>query len=207
VTVYALTFKQRVDGYGVVTTLVNAPLTVGQDIVLAGLGQGLDGSQTVYALPQFLVTGVNEFGIVQVNQNVPIPNQVVFINAGPDILRESTTGTLSTGVCTWIDEDDLADWLGIDVSTQAEEDFLEQCADASNQFCFRRRNEAGYTDSLTTPPSEDVKLGTIMYAGALYRQRGSIDTFASFDGMSTAAITGLAPIIKQLLGIDRPQVA
>jgi hypothetical protein len=207
VTVYSITFKQRVDDFGVVTLLVNAPLTVGQDIVTAGLGQGLDGSHVIYALPQYLVTGVNEFGIVQVNQNVPIPNQVVFIDAGPNIVRESTTGTLSTGVCTWIDEDDLADWLGIDVSTQAEEDFLEQCAASSSQFSFRRRNEAGYTDSLTTPPSEDVKLGTIMYAGALYRQRGSIDTFASFDGMSTAAITGLAPIIKQLLGIDRPQVA
>jgi hypothetical protein len=46
-----------------------------------------------------------------------------------------------------------------------------------------------------------------MYAGALYRQRGAIDQFASFDGMSTAMVTGLAPIIKQLLGIDRPQVA
>jgi hypothetical protein len=46
-----------------------------------------------------------------------------------------------------------------------------------------------------------------MYGGALYRQRGSIDQFASFDPMSTASVVGLSPIIKQLLGIDRPQVA
>lgn len=207
-TVYAITYEQRVDDYGVVTLLVNAPLTVGQDIVLTGLGHGLDGAHTVYALPQFLVTGVDEYGLVEVNQNVPIANQVVFYDAGPDVQRVAVQGaTLATGVCTWIDDDDVADWLGIEVATSAEEDFLEQCADASNQFCFRRRNEAGYTDSLSTPPSDDVKLGTIMYAGALYRQRGSIDTFASFDGMSTATITGLSPIIKQLLGIDRPQVA
>ncbi len=60
---------------------------------------------------------------------------------------------------------------------------------------------------MTTSPSGDVTLGTIMYGGALYRQRGSIDTFASFTEMGTAPTTGLSPLIKQLLGIDRPQVA
>jgi hypothetical protein len=68
--------------------------------------------------------------------------------------------------------------------------------------------EAGYFDSLTTVPSQDVKLGTIMYAGALYRARGSLgDSFATFDGMGTAPMIGMGPMVKQLLGIDRPQVA
>jgi hypothetical protein len=31
--------------------------------------------------------------------------------------------------------------------------------------------------------------------------------FASFDGMGTVPTTGLSPIIKQLAGIPRPQVA
>ena len=207
-TVYAITFKQRVDNFGVVTLLVNAPLTVGQDIVTAGLGHGLDGSHVIYALPQYLVTGVDEYGIVTVNPNIPIPNQVVFADSGPDVDRVAVTGaTLSTGVCLWIDDEDVADWLGIEVATSAESDFLEFCAQSSNDFCYRRRRESGYVDPLATPPSDDVKLGTVMYAGALYRQRGAIDQFASFDGMSTAMVTGLAPIIKQLLGIDRPQVA
>ena len=52
------------------------------------------------------------------------------------------------------------------------------CASAANAFCYRRRQEAGYVDSLTTSPSGDVTLGTIQYGGALYRQRGSIDVFA-----------------------------
>jgi hypothetical protein len=207
-TVYAITFKQRVDDFGVVTTLVNAPLTVGQEIVTAGLGQGLDGSHVIYALPQFLVTGVDELGQVVVNPNVPLPNQVVYANTGSDIERTAVSGaTLATGVCLWIDDEDVADWLGIEVATSAESDFLELCAQSSNDFCYRRRREAGYVDPLLTPPSDDVKLGCVMYAGALYRQRGAIDQFASFDGMSTAMVTGLAPIIKQLLGIDRPQVA
>jgi hypothetical protein len=207
-TVYAITFQQRVDNFGVVTLLVNAPLTVGQNIVTAGLGHGLDGSHIIYALPQYLVTGVDEYGQIVVNQNIAIPNQVVFADSGVDIAREPVTGgTLATGVCTWIDDNDVADWLGIEVATSAETDFLEICAQSSNDFCYRRRREAGYVDPLATPPSEDVKLGCVMYAGALYRQRGAIDSFASFDGMSTAQIVGLAPIVKQLLGIDRPQVA
>jgi hypothetical protein len=207
-TVYAITFRQRVDNFTVVTTLVNGPFTVGQDIQTAGLGSGQDGTHVIYALPQNLVTGVNQLGQILTDPNVPLPNQVVYANSGPNIARESVTGaTLTTGVCTWIDEDDIAAWIGIEVATDAEEEFLEQCADATNQFCYRRRREAGYVDSLTTPPSEDVKLGTIMYGGALYRQRGAIDQFASFDGMSTASVVGLAPIVKQLLGVDRPAVA
>jgi hypothetical protein len=137
-----------------------------------------------------------------------IPNQVVFFDSGPDVARVAVTGaTLTTGTCTWIDDEDIADWLGIAVATVDETAFLELCAEAANAFCYRRRQEAGYDDALATPPSNDVKLGTIMYGGAMYRQRGSIDQFASFDAMSTAQIVGLSPIIKQLLGIDRPQVA
>jgi hypothetical protein len=56
-------------------------------------------------------------------------------------------------------------------------------------------------------PSGDVKLGTIQYGGMLYRQRGSIDSFAQFDTNAMNPVTGLSGVIKQLLGVDRPQVA
>jgi hypothetical protein len=46
-----------------------------------------------------------------------------------------------------------------------------------------------------------------MYGGALYRQRGSMDSFASFQSMGTVPVMGLNGMIRQLLGIDRPQVA
>ena len=81
------------------------------------------------------------------------------------------------------------------------------CAAASNAFVFRRRQESNYFDSPTVVPSSDVKLGTIMYGGALYRQRGGVQDFASFDGLGTANSFGLSPIIKQLLGINRAVVA
>ena len=85
--------------------------------------------------------------------------------------------------------------------------FLTICASACSQFAWRRRMEAGYIDSLTTVPSQDVLLGTQMYGGSLYRQRGSVDQFASFQNMGVTPVMGLNGMIRQLLGIDRPQVA
>jgi hypothetical protein len=47
-----------------------------------------------------------------------------------------------------------------------------------------------------------------MLCGAYFRQRGSIDQFASFDSMGQAITTNaFTPMVKQLLGIDRPAVA
>ncbi|MGA0179275.1 MAG: hypothetical protein ACO3IC_10050, partial [Burkholderiaceae bacterium] len=120
----------------------------------------------------------------------------------------AATGTLTfTPTCTWITAGQIEDWLGIGTATAADTTFLTQCAAAVNQMAFRRRVEAGYYDSLTTSPSADVTLGVIMWGGALYRARGSVDVFASFNEMGTAPTVGLSPMIKQLLGIDRPQVA
>jgi hypothetical protein len=45
-----------------------------------------------------------------------------------------------------------------------------------------------------------------MYGGALYRQRGAIDQFASFTEMGTAPVVGLSPVIKQLLGLGAHSV-
>jgi hypothetical protein len=103
---------------------------------------------------------------------------------------------------------DVTAWLNITVASANDTALITTAAAAASQFCWRRRMEAGYFDSLTTVPSQDVKLGTIMYAGALYRARGSLgDSFATFDGMGTAPMIGMGPMVKQLLGIDRPQVA
>jgi hypothetical protein len=206
---YSITYQQRVDDYGVVTLLSNAPLNVGDSVTTTGLNHGLNGTYQVYALPQHLVTGVDQYGNLTVDLGVPIPNQVVFYDAGQDVAREAVSpyGVLTTGTCTWITAGDIEDWLGIPVATVADQTFLTQCAAAANAFCYRRRQEAGYVDSLTNVPNGSVKLGTIQYGGMLYRQRGSIDDFASFNQNGATAVTGLSGVIKQLLGIDRPQVA
>ena len=205
---YSVTNKYLVDDYAVVELLTQADLELGVTVTVAGVDATFNGSYTVRALPQYLFTGVDTQGDLLYDYNIPIRHQVLYARTASNVDRVAATGTLAyTPTCTWITAGQIEDWLGIGTATAADTAFLTQCASAANQFAFRRRQEAGYVDGLTTSPSGDVTLGTIMYGGALYRQRGSIDTFASFTEMGTAPTTGLSPLIKQLLGIDRPQVA
>jgi hypothetical protein len=118
-------------------------------------------------------------------------------------------GTLNfTPTCTWITAAQIEDYIGLELTGVDDAAFLVQCAAAANAFAYRRRVEAGYlSESLSTVPSADVSLGTIMVGAAYFRQRGSFNTIASFDGMGIAASNGITPMVLQLLGINRPQVA
>ena len=208
--VYSVTFTQRLDDYAVVQTLTEPDLDLGMAFTLASCGASFNGSHTVYALPAYLFMGVNSMGDPVYDLSVPIPNQVLFYNADDNAERIALIppGTLTaTENATWIDGTDVETWLGIDLAGASETAFLEQCADSANNFIFRRRQESGYTDSLTTSPGVEVTLATTMYAGQLYRQRGAVNDFASFDQMGAIATTGLTPMIKQLAGIPRPAVA
>lgn len=208
--VYQVTFTQRIDNYAVVQTLTEPDLDLGLSFTLADCGATFNGSHTVYALPAYLFLGVNSMGDPVYDLSVPIPNQVLFYNADDNADRTALIppGTLTyTETCTWIDGPDLELWLGIALAGVDESAFLQQCADSANNLIFRRRQESGYTDSLTTSPGPDVTLATTMYAGALYRQRGAVNDFAGFTEMGTPVSTGLSPLIKQLAGIPRPAVA
>jgi hypothetical protein len=205
---YTVTNKYLVDNYAVLQLLTPNEIALGQSITVAGVDATFNGSASVVALPQYLFLGTDTQGDLLYDYQVPIQNQVLYAKTADDVERVAASGTITyTPVCTWITAANIEDWLGIGTATAADTTFLTQCAAAANAFCYRRRQEAGYVDSLTTSPSGDVTLGTIQYGGALYRQRGSIDVFASFTEMGTAPTTGLSPIIKQLLGISRPQVA
>jgi hypothetical protein len=206
--VYSVTNKYLIDDFAVLQLLTPTELEVGQSITVAGVDATFNGTYTIRALPQYLYEGVDSEGDLLYDVNVPIANQVLYAKTAADVDRIAASGTLtSTPTCTWITATDIEDWLGIGTATAADAAFLTICAASTNQFCWRRRMEAGYVDSLTTVPSQDVKLGTIMYGGALYRQRGSMDSFASFQSIGTAPVMGLNGMIRQLLGIDRPQVA
>jgi hypothetical protein len=206
--VYSVTNKYLIDDFAVLQLLTPTELEVGQSITVAGVDATFNGTYTIRALPQYLYEGVDSEGDLLYDVNVPIANQVLYAKTAADVDRTAASGTLtSTPTCSWITATDIEDWLGIGTATAADATFLTICASSSSQFCWRRRMEAGYVDSLTTVPSQDVKLGTIMYGGALYRQRGSMDSFASFQSMGTAPVMGLNGMIRQLLGIDRPQVA
>ena len=207
--VYSVSQKYIVDNYAVVVLLTNAdPLEVGQSFTLAGVDATFNGSYTVHALPPFRFLGVDEYGFFLYDPEQPIQHQVLFAKTAADVIISPATGTLTTTpTCTWITADSqIEDWLGIGTATAADQTFITQCRLASNEFCFRRRQEANYRDSLTTVPNASVLLGAVAYAGFLYRQRGAVTDFAGFDGLAAGGSMGLSPMIKQLLGIDRPAV-
>ena len=207
---YQIIFAQLLDNYAVVQTLTNPEIQAGESITVASVSAAFNGTKTVYAMPQYEFLGVDSDGDLLFNTSVPIPNQVLYYVAGTDTDRYAVIpqGTLThTQTCTWINGTALGTYLGIDLAGADETSFLTECANAANNFIFLRRQESGYTDSLTTSPGTQVSLATKMYAAAMYRQRGSVDQFASFSEMGTVPTTGLSPIIKQLAGIPRPAVA
>ena len=208
--VYQIIFAELLDNYAVIQTLTNPEIEPGESIVVASVSATFNGTKTVYAMPQYRFIGVDSDGDLLYDINEPIPNQVLYYVAGTDTTRYAVIpqGTLThTQTCTYINGPAVATWLGIDLAGADETAFLTQCANAANNFIYLRRQEAGYTDSLTTSPGTQVTLAVTMYAGALYRQRGAVDQFARFSEMGAVPTTGLSPIIKQLAGIPRPAVA
>ena len=208
--IYKTASKQLLDNYACISTLEPTEIVIGQSVTVAAIGAPFNGSFTVLALPQYLFTGVDgTTGEFLYDENMPVPNQVLYACTGSDVdFVVDFSGTVTyTQTCTWITAAQILTWLGIATATADDTTFVTQCASAANNFIYRRRQECGYFDSLTTSPGGDVTLGTIMYGGALYRQRGGISDFASFDGMSAGSTNGLSPLVKQLIGVDRPQVA
>jgi len=212
VAVYKTQSKQLLDNYAVLQTLEPTEIVTGQSITVGSLGAPFNGTFTVLDTPLYRFIGVeNETGSLLFDANVPRENQVLFACTGDDVLYTVIyTGTVTyTQTCTWTTVQQLETYLGVDIADPSDDmTLLTQAVSASNLFCYRRRQESGYADSLTTSPGGDVTMGTLMYGAALWRSRGSTqDTFATFDGMGQANVNAMTPVIKQLLGIDRPQVA
>jgi len=207
---YKTQTKQLLNNYACISTLEASEIALGESVTVSGLAAPFSGTFTVLALPQYLFTGIDSTtGELLYDKNVPVPNQVLYACTGTSVeFVIDYSGTVTyTQTCTWITAAQILTWLGIATATADDTTFVTQCASAANNFIYRRRQECGYHDSLTTSPGGDVTLGTIMYGGALYRQRGGISDFASFDGMSQGSTNGLSPLVKQLIGVDRPQVA
>jgi len=209
---YKTASKQLLDNYACLSTLEATQITVGDSVTVGSLGAPFNGTFTVLACPQYLYTGVNSTtGEFEYNYNVLVPNQLLYACTGSDVDYVAIyTGTIAfTPTCTWVTAAQLITYLGVSITDPSDDyTLVTQSVSAGNQFCSRRRAEAGYDDDLSTSPSGDVTLGTLMYCAALWRSRGSLENvFASFDGMGQTPQQSLTPIVKQLLGIDRPAVA
>lgn len=207
---YSVTNKYLIDNFAVLQLLTPSEIAVGQSITVAGVDATFNGTYTVRALPQYLYIGVDTQGDLLYDFQVPIADQVLYAKTADDVERTAASGTVSYDpVCTWVTAAQVMTYLGITITNPSDDyTLLTQSVSAGCQFAFRRRQESGYIDSLTTSPGGDATLGTLMYCAALWRSRGSIEaTYATFDGMGSAPQQSLTPIVKQLLGIPRPAVA
>ena len=207
---FSITHRMRLDDVVVIQTLTETDIAVGQSVTVSGLGNGMDGTFVVVAVPQFLYTGLSYQGDMTYNTDVIIPNQLAYIDAGDAVDRDSADpfGTLTWSIsCTWTTSANVTEFLGIAAATANDTAYIATCVAAANAWAFRKRVEAGYTDAPGTSPSSDVTLGTTLYAAALYRERGSIDSFQTFEAMTPATTGFNMGRIHQLLGINRSQVA
>jgi hypothetical protein len=208
--IYKTQTKQLLNNYACISTLEANEIALGESVTVSGLAAPFAGTFTVLGLPQYLFTGIDgTTGELLFDENEPVANQVLYActSTSVEFVIDYSGIVTYTQTCSWITAAQILTWLGIATATADDTTFVTQCASAANNFIYRRRQECGYFDSLTTSPGGDVTLGTIMYGGALYRQRGGISDFASFDGMSAGSTNGLSPLVKQLIGVDRPQVA
>ena len=208
-TTFEIIQSSRVDGYGVVQTLEPiASIPLGSPVNIVGSSRGLDGNgQIVWSLVDYELIRVETDGTLVFDYDVPRPQQLIFPNAGADLAYGIDEGEIRwEPEATWITSDDVTEWLGISAATANDTAFIARCVQAANTYCYRARHEAGYHDDADAVPDASVSLGTVMYAATLYRERGSVDSFASFDQMGGAVPFGTMSRIKQLLGVGRPQI-
>lgn len=201
-------FKQRTQNVAVLQTFVPHNIQTGDSVIVSGVGGGFDDPVLVISVEPYLLVEVDQWGNLIFDYAQIVENQVIYKNAGADVERQAvTSGVIEyTQSVQWISAGDVLTWLGIQPANQNDVDYLGMCVDASNEFCYRKRREAGFTDSQTVVPGADVKLGAIQYAAMLYRERGAVDGFASFDGFGNPAPTMSLGRIMQLLGCGKPQV-
>jgi len=207
--VFTVTHAQRVDDYAVIQTLESTDITVGQTIIVAGVGNNFDATYIVQAVPTYYFIGVDSQGDFEYNYEIVLENQLLVKSDFIDYQRSAATGTVTwTQSCTWLSSTaPVIEFLGIASATANDTAFLTTCVAAANAWCFKRRVQAGYHDSLTTVPDAAVLLGTTLYAAGCYRERGTTgDSYASFGDMSGPPLMTLGRV-NQLLGVKRSQVA
>ena len=174
-------------------TLINEGLDdyyIGDKVKVYGINNNFNGTHTL--------TGVNQ-----------LLNQITYSKGNATETLNDIRGGEVEVLPQWTDEAAVISWLGIDSATANDTAFITVCVEGANEWCYRKRQEAGYTmDRTTFVPSGDVALAATMYAATLYRERGtSGDSYGSYDGFSAQPQPVTLARIMQLLGCPRARVA
>jgi hypothetical protein len=105
----------------------------------------------------------------------------------------------------WITSDDVLDALGLAPAGPGDVAYLSTCTAAANALAYRRRQAAGYLDDPDVVPGDAVKLGTVLVAVGLYRNRGALAGSAAFDDVGAPAPSSgtMPPDVLRLLGVPR----
>ena len=209
---FTVTHQQITDNVAVVQTLESTDILVGQEITLSGCDASINGVHTVFQIPIYYFTGVDSTGDYMFNDQILFKNQILFQLVDDNIQRSAVdpVGSLQWTTpteCEWCDVADLTEFLGIAGATANDTAFMTTSVNAANAYCFKRRSQAGYKDDLVNVPDAAVLAGVVLMAASLYRERGSIDSFASFQDMTISAPVASMGRINSLLGIKRAQVA
>lgn len=105
----------------------------------------------------------------------------------------------------WISAGDVGDALGTVPTDPGDVAALDRATAAAIDLARDRRAAAGWTDDPDVVPSARVAQGCVLLAVALYRERGTVDSFPSFEQTTTGVvIPGSWATIHRLLGIPRP---
>ena len=203
-----LAFNTRLDGVVVLQTLLTSGIQTGDSVTIAGNAVIANGTYTVANSEPYEFIGRDDEGDFLFDYAVIMDNQFLIVNAGADVTRTIAAGTVTfTPAPVWITSADVIAWLGIDPATANDTAFVATCVSASNYWSWNKRRESGYADALATVPNASVKLGTVMYAATLYRERGtSGDSYASYDGFGNMPQPVTLARIMQLLGCNRSQI-
>ena len=174
-------------------TLINEGLEdyyIGDKVRVNGISNVFNGVHTL--------TGVNQ-----------TLNQITFTKGNATVTLNDIRGAEVEVLPQWTTDAEVISWLGIESATANDTAFISVCVEGANEWCYRKRQEAGYTTDRTTfVPSGDVALAATMYAATLYRERGtSGDNYGSYDGFGAQPMPVTLARIMQLLGCPRARVA
>lgn len=182
-----VTAAELADDVAMLSVSTVAGVRPGFDVVVTGLGAPFDGAHTLATVDRTART------VTYPLVDVDIPAADVF-------------GHLVVEV-DWATTSDVLRFLGVQPASQDDEDYLEDCTASANLWAWSRRLAAGYQD-LPTSCTAQVREGVTLYAATLYRERGAVDTFASFQELGgQVPVPGTLGQIKRLLGLDRPRIA